>query len=97
MAQARVRRVSGKVVVEISFDRRARVHPRLHGAYRARILEGDVLVDALTIGIPRMGTDGSQPIIDEIAETAIRFTLGDHPDLPIDRDANGAILMSEGA
>lgn len=91
---SRQHRTSGNVLVEISFDRRARVHPRLHGAYRARVLEHGKLVDVLTIGIPRLGADGGEALIDEIAETALRYTLGDKPDLEVARAEDGTILMA---
>ncbi len=82
-------------MVEILFDRRARVHPRLHGAYRARIIEHGKLVDSLTIGIPRLGVDQGESAIDEIAETAIRYVLGDRPDLDVERAPDGNIRMRE--
>lgn len=94
MAQRR----SGGVVVEVTFDPRARLHRSSPpGAYRARVDVDDETVDRMLIGVPaRLAERATAPeVIDEIAVTALSYTLGDKPELPVVRDERGLPLVEE--
>jgi len=85
-------RRSGDVLVEVTFDPRARLHRSSPpGAYRARVSVDDETIDRMLIGAPaslaERATDDD--VIDEIAVTALSYTLGDRPDLPVARDEKG--------
>lgn len=87
------RRACGEVVVHVVYDRRTRIHPRVSGTYRARVAVGNSIIDSLCIGVP--GVHQSRELyddaIDEIAMTALEYSLGDHPDLPVVRNENGTL------
>lgn len=87
-------RTCGDVALEIAFDKNARVHPKIVGACRVKVIQDGELVDTMTVGASEQDLyDDAR--VDEIAETALRFTLGDKPTLRVRRDDAGQIVLGD--
>lgn len=94
------KRVSGEVIVDVTYQRKVKVGERLvpKGAFRAKIISDGEVVDAMTITVPKSleKSETSAKAIDAIAKTAIHFTLSDNPSLLVERDERGSILLGKG-
>lgn len=91
-------RYSGDVFLDIKYNPKKKLHPRSSpGVYRVLVglLEGKQIIDGLTIGIPkRHHEDPEAPdAIDEIAATALNFTLAIRK-LPVET-GEGNLLVIE--